>query len=54
MIIIDNGKGQGTGAKTAGIGLRNIRGRLGLFNGTVKVETKQEKGFSLEIGIPLR
>jgi two-component system, NarL family, sensor histidine kinase UhpB len=58
MIIFDNGKGQAPGpntagtGKTPGIGLRNIRGRLGLFNGTAKVEASPGKGFSLEIIIP--
>ena len=53
MLIFDNGKGQATGPKTAGIGLRNIRGRLALFNGTAKTEASPGKGFTLEILIPL-
>jgi PAS domain S-box-containing protein len=53
MIIFDNGKGQASGTKTAGIGLRSIRGRLGLLNGTVKIEASPGKGFTLEIVIPL-
>ena len=53
MTIFDNGKGQAAGAKIAGIGLRNIRGRLALFNGTAKVETSPGKGFTLETVIPL-
>jgi signal transduction histidine kinase len=53
MIIFDNGKGQAAGAKTIGIGLRNIKGRLGLFNGTAKIEASPGKGFTLEVSIPL-
>lgn len=53
MLIFDNGKGQAPGAKTAGIGLRNIKGRLSLFNGSAKVEAAPGKGFTLEILIPL-
>jgi signal transduction histidine kinase len=53
MLIFDNGKGQAEGAKTPGIGLRNMRGRLGLLNGTAKVEASPGTGFTLEIVIPL-
>jgi signal transduction histidine kinase len=53
MIIFDNGKGMVTGTKTEGIGLRNIRDRLGIFNGTADVYTDPGKGFTLEITIPL-
>jgi len=53
MLIFDNGKGHEAGVKPAGIGLRNIRGRLGLFNGTAKIEASPGKGFTLEIIIPL-
>jgi two-component system sensor histidine kinase UhpB len=52
MIIFDNGKGQAAASKKPGIGLRNIKGRLGLFNGTAKVEAGPGKGFTLEIVIP--
>jgi PAS domain S-box-containing protein len=53
MLIFDNGKGQVAGAKTSGIGLKNIKGRLGLFNGTARVEATPGKGFTLEVLIPL-
>jgi two-component system, NarL family, sensor histidine kinase UhpB len=53
MLIFDNGKGQAAGTKTAGIGLRNIKGRVGLFNGTATAEASPERGFTLEIVIPL-
>jgi signal transduction histidine kinase len=53
MIIFDNGKGADTGSKTDGIGLKNIRGRLSIFNGTASIRTNAGKGFELEIVIPL-
>jgi PAS domain S-box-containing protein len=53
MIIFDNGKGVKTGAKTEGIGLRNIRNRLSIFNGTANIRTNPGKGFALEIEIPI-
>jgi PAS domain S-box-containing protein len=53
MLIFDNGKGHEAGTKPAGIGLRNIRDRLGLFNGTTKIEASPGKGFTVEIVIPL-
>ena len=46
-------QGQATGPKTAGIGLRNIRARLGLFGGTARTEASPGKGFTLELIIPL-
>jgi len=42
-----------TGKKAAGIGLRNIKGRLSIFNGTATIKSKPGKGFSLTIEIPL-
>ena len=52
MIVFDNGKGTEAGAKTEGIGLRNIRSRLTIFNGTVDIRTSPGKGFTMEIVIP--
>jgi PAS domain S-box-containing protein len=54
MIISDDGKGMKADKKTDGIGLRNIKGRLGIFNGTVTINTAPGKGFKLEITIPLK
>jgi PAS domain S-box-containing protein len=53
MIIADDGKGMDTGKKTDGIGLRNIKGRLSVFNGEANIITSEEKGFALEISIPI-
>jgi signal transduction histidine kinase len=54
MIISDDGKGMETGKKTDGIGLRNIKGRLSIFNGTAEINTAPGKGFTLEITIPFK
>lgn len=53
MIIADDGKGMETGKKIKGIGLSNIKGRLSIFNGTADVSTAPDKGFALEVIIPL-
>jgi signal transduction histidine kinase len=53
MIIFDNGKGMEAGAKKEGIGLRNIRGRLAIFNGTIDIRTSPGKGFTMDVAIPL-
>src|SRR5258708_9176924 len=53
MIIFDNGNGARTGIKTDGIGLRNIRARLSIFNGTANINTTPGKDFTLEIIIPI-
>lgn len=52
MIIEDNGVGMDTTKKTTGIGLRNIEGRLSIFNGTTHIVSAPGKGFSLEITMP--
>lgn len=53
MSVADNGIGMDTGKKSAGIGIRNIRDRLGLFNGSANIVTAPGKGFTLKITIPL-
>ena len=54
MIISDDGIGMEENKKTTGIGLKNIKGRLSIFNGTTSIKTKPGKGFTLEITIPLK
>ena len=39
---------------TKGIGLKNIKGRLSIFNGTVNIKSVPGKGFALEITMPLK
>jgi PAS domain S-box-containing protein len=53
MVIADDGKGMAAGKKISGIGLRNVKGRTNILNGTTHIITEQGKGFSLEISIPL-
>ncbi len=53
MIITDNGVGMEIDNQTTGIGLKNIKGRLSIFNGTVNVKTAPGKGFTLEVTMPL-
>jgi len=53
MLIADNGVGMDESKKSTGIGLRNINGRLSLFNGSSHIITAPGKGFTLEISMPL-
>ena len=54
MIIADDGIGMETNKQTKGIGLKNIKGRLSIFNGTVTIKTAPGEGFLLEITMPLK
>lgn len=54
MIITDDGVGMETGKKTEGIGLKNMKGRLSIFNGSAGIKTRPGKGFILEIAIPFK
>ena len=54
MTVFDNGKGMTAGTKTEGIGLKNIRDRLTIFNGTADIRTGPGKGFAMSIYIPLK
>lgn len=53
MIIIDDGVGMRKNKNGEGIGLGNIKGRLSIVNGTVKINTAPGEGFILQITIPL-
>jgi PAS domain S-box-containing protein len=53
MSVADDGIGMDAGKKVAGIGIRNIKDRVSLFNGTVNIITSPGEGFRLEIMIPL-
>ena len=53
MAISDNGKGMNADKVVDGIGIRNIRGRIGFFDGRVDVKTVKGKGFKLLISIPI-
>jgi signal transduction histidine kinase len=52
-VISDNGDGMDDSKKTTGIGLKNITGRLAVFNGTAHTKTAPGKGFTLEIEMPV-
>ena len=54
MIIADDGVGMEANKQTKGIGLKNIKGRLSIFNGTVSIKTAPGEGFLLEITMPLK
>jgi two-component system sensor histidine kinase UhpB len=53
LTIRDNGVGFNPAKKTAGIGLRNIRNRVGFYNGDVTVSSEPGKGCTLGVTIPL-
>ncbi len=53
MKIADDGKGMHTEQKGEGIGLRNIKHRVSLFNGVTDIATAPGKGFTLDIRLPL-
>lgn len=52
MKITDDGKGMEPGKIITGIGLKNIKSRLTIFNGSVAIHTAPGKGFQLELSIP--
>lgn len=53
MRVADDGRGMDLRKVTHGIGLKNISSRLGVFGGTINVDTAPGQGFALEIEIPL-
>lgn len=53
MKIADNGKGTNKEKTTQGIGLKNIEGRVAFYEGSLHVRTTRNKGFILQIMIPL-
>lgn len=53
LIIKDNGAGMEPGKNTDGIGIRNMRGRVSIYGGSVEIDTAPGKGFILAVSIPL-
>jgi len=51
--ISDDGKGMEPQKKTNGIGLKNIKGRLDVINGELRIKSAEGKGFELEVKIPI-
>jgi len=54
MKIEDDGKGMDAAKLTDGIGLKNIKSRLIMFNGNASFKTEEGQGFLLEVTIPLK
>jgi two-component system sensor histidine kinase UhpB len=53
LAIHDDGIGFNTKKKNQGIGLRNIKNRVGFYNGSVTIDSEPDKGCTLTITIPL-
>lgn len=53
LIIKDNGAGMEPGKSTDGIGIRNMRGRVSIYGGSLQIDTSPGKGFKLTVNIPL-
>lgn len=53
LTIRDDGIGFNTNKNSGGIGLRNIKNRVGFYNGTVQIDSEPGKGCTLTISIPL-
>ena len=53
LTIADDGIGFQPGKNTSGIGLRNIRNRVGIYNGEVNISSEPGKGCVLTVTIPL-
>jgi PAS domain S-box-containing protein len=53
LTIFDDGVGFDTSRLAAGIGLQNIRNRIGFYDGTTRITSTPGKGCTLEVTIPL-
>jgi signal transduction histidine kinase len=53
LSLTDNGAGFDNAQKHEGIGLKNIRNRVGFYDGTVSIFSQPGKGCTLEVKIPL-
>ncbi|MBS1656229.1 MAG: hypothetical protein JSU05_15360, partial [Bacteroidetes bacterium] len=53
MRIADDGKGMEPVNSYEGIGLRNIYSRLSVLGGEMKIDTEPDKGFAIEIEVPI-
>lgn len=52
--ITDNGIGTSNETEKDGIGLRNIKGRVGLYGGNMEIITSPGNGFALVVTLPLK
>lgn len=53
LVIIDDGDGFDTSKSSAGVGLRNMRSRVKIYDGKVELESAPGKGCKVEVIIPL-
>ena len=53
LLIIDNGEGSDTLKEVNGVGIRNIKSRAALHNGTVTVVSNPGKGYELKVALSL-
>ncbi|MBS1669248.1 MAG: PAS domain S-box protein [Bacteroidetes bacterium] len=53
MIISDDGKGRDATEQSEGIGLKNIRSRLNIFNGSLQIFSSPNNGFVLAVSMPI-
>jgi two-component system sensor histidine kinase UhpB len=53
LTIEDNGKGFDPNLKTKGIGLKNIKSRVELYSGDMKIISEPGNGCVLEVSIKL-
>lgn len=53
LIIFDDGDGFDTSKSYAGVGLRNMRSRVKIYDGKVELESSPGKGCKVEVIIPL-
>jgi signal transduction histidine kinase len=53
LTIQDDGIGFHPDKKIPGIGLRNIRNRVGYYNGQVRIQSAPGQGCTLTVNIPL-
>ena len=54
LIVEDDGKGFDVEASSSGIGLKNIRSRLELYQGVLRIDSMQNRGTVTDIYIPIR
>ena len=52
LSIKDDGKGFDTTLKLTGSGISNMQNRVALYNGTLKIISEPQQGFTLQIRIP--
>jgi signal transduction histidine kinase/Flp pilus assembly protein TadD len=53
IMVEDNGKGMDTSESEDGMGWRNIRERVAVFNGEIHIDTARGRGTIIDINLPL-